>query len=196
MTHKFLILLTTATLGLAACGKHDNTSAGGADTGNATQVNVTAMDNGMAANSTAPAPTTAQGFVNAAAASDRFEIESSKLAEASASSSAVKKFAAKMISAHTGSTAKLKTTLAGMNPPLTPDDTLGPDQQQSLESLKSLKGSAFDGAYAQAQQEAHQKMLDTLKAYSASGDNAALKTFASGMIPTVTAHLNLAKGLK
>ncbi len=198
MTHKFLILLSCATLALAACGKHDNASTGGADTGNATDVNATTSDNGMAANSaaTAPAPTTAQGFVNAAAASDRFEIQSSKLAEASASSSAVKKFAAQMISAHTASTAKLKSVVAGLNPPLTPDDTLAPDQQQTLDSLKGLKGSAFDSAYAQAQQAGHQKALDMLKSYSTSGDNAALKSFASAMIPTVTAHLNLAKGLK
>ena len=101
-----------------------------------------------------------------------------------------------MISAHTTSTAKLKSTVAGMKPPLTPDDTLAPDQQQTLDSLKGLKGSAFDSAYAQAQQQAHQKTLDTLKTYSTSGENATLKSFASGLIPTVTAHLNLAKGLK
>ena len=198
MTHKFLILLSGATLALAACGKHDNATTGGADTGNATDVNAMASDNGMAANSaaTAPAPTTAQAFVNAAAASDRFEIESSKLAQGSASSSAVKKFAAQMISAHTASTAKLKGIIAGLNPPLTADDTLAPDQQQTLDSLKGLNGAAFDSAYAQAQQEPHQKTLDALKTYSSSGDNAALKSFASGMIPTVTAHLNLAKGLK
>ena len=198
MTQKFLILLSGAALALAACGKHDNATTGGPDTGNATDMNATAMDNGMTANSaaTAPAPTTAQGFVNAAAASDRFEIESSKIAEASGSSSAVKKFAAQMISAHTASTAKLKSTVAGMNPPLTPDDTLAPDQQQTLDNLKGLKGAALDSAYARAQQQAHQKTLDTMEAYSSSGDNAALKSFASGLIPTVTAHLNLAKGLK
>lgn len=198
MKSKFLILLGGTTMALAACGKHDNAATGGADTGNATDMNATAVDNGMAANgaATAPAPNTAQGFVNAAAASDRFEIESSKLAEAAASSTAVKKFAREMISAHTTSTAKLKSTVAGMNPPLTPDDTLAPDQQQTLDSLKGLKGSAFDSAYAQAQQQAHQKTLDTLKTYSTSGENATLKSFASGLIPTVTAHLNLAKGLK
>ena len=101
-----------------------------------------------------------------------------------------------MIAAHTASTAKLKATVGGMNPPITPDDTLTPDQQQKLDSLKGLNGTAFDSAYASAQVEAHQKTLDTLKNYAASGDNAALKSFATGLIPTVTAHLNLAKGLK
>jgi putative membrane protein len=149
-----------------------------------------------ASNAMAPSPTTAQGFVNAAAASDRFEIESSKLAAGSASSAAVKKFATQMISAHSASTAKLKSIVAGMSPAMTPDDTLSADQQQKLDSLKSLKGAAFDSAYASAQVNAHQMTLDMLKNYAASGDNAQLKTFANGMIPTVTAHLNMAKGLK
>ena len=79
---------------------------------------------------------------------------------------------------------------------MTADDTLNPTQQQKLDSLKGLNGAAFDSAYASAQVEAHQMALDMLKNYAASGDNAQLKTFANGMIPTVTAHLNMAKGLK
>jgi putative membrane protein len=141
-------------------------------------------------------PLTAQGFAHAAAASDHFEIESSRLAEASASSAAVKKFAAKMITDHTKSTAKLKSTTAAMSPAVTVDDTLTPEQQQMLDSLKGLKGAEFDTAYAAAQVDAHQKTLDALKNYAASGDNAQLKSFANDIIPTVTAHLNLAKGLK
>ena len=83
-----------------------------------------------------------------------------------------------------------------MSPPITPDDTLSADQQAKLDSLKGLNGTAFDSAYASAQVEAHQKALDALNAYAASGDNPTLKTFATGLIPTVTAHLNMAKGLK
>jgi putative membrane protein len=79
---------------------------------------------------------------------------------------------------------------------MTPDDTLSPEQQATLDSLKGQTGAAFDSAYAAAQVDAHTKALDALKNYSASGDNAALKGFADGLIPTVTSHLNLAKGLK
>jgi len=97
--------------------------------------------------------------------------------------------------AHTASTAKLKATLSGMSPAVTPDDTLTADQQATLDNLKTLNGTAFDSAYASAQVNAHQATLDALKNYSASGDTPQLKTFADGLIPTVTAHLNLAKGL-
>ena len=189
MTHKVLILLSGTVLALGACGQKDRTAAN-------TDVNL-AADNGLAVNgAAATAPLTSQGFANALAASDRFEIESSKLAATAAQSAAVKSFAAKMVSAHTASTAKLKTTAAGLSPAITPDDALSADQQQKLDSLKALHGAAFDAAYATSQIEAHQKALDALNGYAASGDNAQLKTLASGMVPTVTAHLNMAKGLK
>jgi putative membrane protein len=108
----------------------------------------------------------------------------------------MKSYAQKMITAHEESTAKLKSTLSGMSPAVTPDDTLSADQQASLASLKAETGTSFDAAYKAAQVDAHQKALDALNSYTASGDNDALKTFAKGLSPTVAAHLNMAKGLK
>lgn len=189
MTNKVLIVSSAMVLALAACGQKD----GGANA----DANM-AVENANFGNvvTSAVAPTTAQGLANAAAASDKFEIESSKLAASSAQSAAVKSFAAKMISAHTESTAKLKATVAGMSPPLTIDDTLSAAQQETLANLKAAHGADFDSAYKAAQVDAHQATLDALNGYVAAGDNAQLKTLASGMVPTVTAHLNMAKGLK
>jgi putative membrane protein len=194
MKTKLLILFSGSLLTLAACGKHDADNSAAGD--NIAVTDNMAVDNIGAANDTAASPLNAQGFAHAAAASDRFEIESSQLAATNGSSAAVKKFATQMIAAHTASTAKLKSTLAGQSPAMTPDDTLSPEQQATLDSLKGQTGAAFDSAYAAAQVDAHGKALDALKSYSASGDNAALKDFADGLIPTVTSHLNLAKGLK
>jgi putative membrane protein len=194
MKTKLLILFSGSLLTLAACGKHDADNSAAGD--NIAVTDNMAVDNIGAANDTAASPLTAQGFANAAAASDRFEIESSQLAATNGSSAAVKKFATQMVAAHTASTAKLKATLAGQSPAMTPDDTLSPEQQATLDSLKGQTGAAFDSAYAAAQVDAHTKALDALKNYSASGDNATLKDFADGLIPTVTSHLNLAKGLK
>jgi putative membrane protein len=191
MTSKLVIFVSGSVLALAACGKHD-----AANNDMATDTNVAAMPSTEATNTQMAAPMTAQGFANAAAASDKFEIESSKLAAAQGQSSAVKSFADKMISAHTASTAKLKAVAGAQTPAVTPDDTLNPAQQASLDSLKPLHGADFDKAYAAAQVDAHQKTLDALNAYASGGDNAALKNLASGMVPTVTAHLNMAKGLK
>ena len=191
MNNRLVIFLSGTVLALTACGKND-----GAANVAANDVNMTTEDNMAMANTMAPSPMTAQGFANAAAASDRFEIESSKLAAASASSPAVKSFADKMVTAHSASTAKLKATAGGLNPAITPDDTLSAEQQSTLDTLKAAKGADFDTAYAAAQVDAHQKALDALNGYAASGDTPALKDFAKGLVPTVTAHLNMAKALK
>jgi putative membrane protein len=77
-----------------------------------------------------------------------------------------------------------------------PKPLLTAEQQQSLDALKGKKGADFDAAYIEAQTRGHQETLDTLKAYSASGEVPSLKEFAAKLIPIVTAHLNMAKGLK
>jgi putative membrane protein len=100
-----------------------------------------------------------------------------------------------MITAHTESTAKLKK-LASAKPGMTPDATLDVDQQQKLDALKALKGADFDHAYVADQVAAHQQALGALNGYAASGDDPDLKTFAMNLVPTVTAHLNMAQALK
>lgn len=176
--------LGASMLALAACGqKNDAVANNTADT---------AVVNDVAA---APSVAPGQQFANTAAASDAFEIETSRLAETKAKAAGVKKFAASMIKAHTDSTAKLKTAAGSATPALTPDATLTAEQQQVLDSLKPLEGDAFDKAYVTAQVDGHQKTLDALKAYAASGDVSQLKDFATATVPVVTAHLNMAKGL-
>ena len=193
MTNKVLMVVSASALALAACGQRDNEAG---DDVNVAVDNGVVVDNGMMADADAALPTSAQGFANTAAASDRFEIESSELAASQGQSAAIKSYAAKMITAHQESTAKLKTTASGLTPAVTPDDTLSAAQQQDLDGLKGKTGAEFDTAYVAAQVKAHQAALDALNAYAASGDTPALKEFASGLVPTVTAHLNMAKGLK
>ena len=185
-----VMVMAGAALSLSACGRSDKDIAANEDV---------VVNDELAMNAgAAPAalPTDAQGFVNAAAASDRFEIESSRLAEASGQSAGIKAFARQMIDGHTASTAKLKTTLAGLSPALTPIDALNAEQQALMAGLQGKQGAELDAAYAAAQVTAHQKTLDMLNAYAAGGDNPALVSLAKGMVPKVAAHLNLAKGLK
>lgn len=190
MKLKLVIMFAAGSLAVASCG-HKN---------EAVQSNAAAnLDEGNAAavgGATTPAVSADQQFANTAAASDAFEIQSSQLAATNASSKAVKAFAQHMIAAHTASTAKLKSDGASASPPITPDPTLSGDQQQKLSDLKSKTGAAFDSAYIDDQVAAHQTALDGLKSYAASGAVPSLKTFASQMVPIVTAHLNSAKALK
>jgi len=195
MNLKTLSLVSVAALSLAACGgKADDTTA----VNNSAYANTTAMDaNATGTDDAMAAPASGgQAFVDAAAASDAFEIETSKLASANGASASVKKFASQMITAHEGSTAKLKALTATLSPALTPNPALNAEQQQKLADLKTKQGADFDAAYAAAQVAGHQQTLDTLKGYAATGDVPQLKTFASGLAPTVAAHLNMAKSLE
>lgn len=187
MKLKLVMMLAASTLAAASCGHKDQGA----------QSNAANADETNAATGNAAAAVSAdQQFANTAAASDAFEIQSSQLAATNASSSAVKSFAQHMVQAHTESTAKLKTAAAAASPAITPDATLSADQQQKLSDLKSKTGTAFDSAYVDDQVAAHQAALDGLKGYSASGAVPSLKSFATGIVPIVTAHLNSAKALK
>jgi len=175
-------------LALSSCGQRD--------TSTSTEAKVAPANEVAAGNDAAPvASSGAQAFVNKAAASDRFEIESSRLVASSAASSAVMAYARDMIAAHTASTAKLKATVAEDPSGIVIDDKLSPAQTAALEDMKMKKGYIFDAAYVAAQVHAHDETLTELKNYAASGDNGALKDFAQALIPTVTQHLNTAKTL-
>jgi putative membrane protein len=194
MTRSIAALMTATALLLAGCGKKSDTTAANSSTEVATTntMETTAPTETAAA----PAATGRQGFANTAAASDAFEIASSKLAADNGSAAGVKKFATQMVAAHTESTAKLKSIAAALMPPIKPDATLSADQQAKLDALKGKKGGQFDTAYVADQITAHEQALQLLQTYSTSGDVPELKQFATGLAPKVAAHLNMAKGLK
>lgn len=189
-------LVSAATLALAACGSKQEAADNGAadtvasDTANGTMSAPPAMSDSSAAVGLG------QGFANAAAASDAFEIATSELAITTSKSAAIKAFARQMVSAHTESTAKLKTAAASASPAITPDPMLTAEQQQTLDGLRNKAGADFDAAYVAAQKTAHQATLDAVRGYAGNGDVPQLKAFATALVPTVTAHLNMAKGLK
>lgn len=187
MKHSVLLAVSIGALALSGCKKNETPAADVAAT------------TAAATDAMAPEPAAAtnpdQAFADAAAASDAFEIQSSQLIASKGQADKVKRFAAAMIKAHTDSTAKLKTAAASASPAITPQPALTAMQQQTLDALSAKSGADLDTAYAKAQVEAHQMTLDKLKAYSADGSQATLKTFATGLIPVVTAHLNMAKAL-
>lgn len=185
MKYSLLLVASLAAVSVAGCKKEEATTP---DTTVAAANSEPAAEMPAAANPD-------QEFANAAAASDAFEIQSSQLAQDKASASKVKAFAAQMIKAHTDSTAKLKTAAQNATPVVTPQPQLSAMQQQTLDDLKSKSGAEFDTAYIKAQADAHQMTLDKLRAYAANGAVPSLKSFANEMVPVVTAHLNMAKGL-
>lgn len=191
MKHK-LMLASLSALALAACG-------GQTDSSNVTTVGNDALAaDGMAAMGNAAdnmamvpdaaMPMTAQQFADTAAASDMFEIESSKLAQEKATAGPVKEFAAMMIRDHTSSTAKLKEAATKAEPAITPNAMMNSEQTANLEALRTASGAEFDALYKQQQVAAHQKALTALQGYAANGNVPSLKAFAGETAKVVEAH--------
>lgn len=192
MTRPLLIAgAAIAALSLAACGQKTETK------GAATPAEQAATpDANPAATIATPADeASAPVFVEKASASDLFEIEAAKLAQATSKNAEVKKFAADMVAAHTKSTAALKKAIADAGQTTLVVVTVLPaDLQAKLDDLK--KAANFDKAYLENQVDAHQSALNLMQRYAQDGDVPAIKAFAAATAPTVQQHYDHAKTLR
>jgi putative membrane protein len=199
MSARFRYAALALLIGTAACTpKTDQTASNvGSATENAFDSLGNATANAVDAAGDALSPTpTGQEFVDKAAKSDAFEIAAAKLAKTNADSADVKSFAAKMVTAHTESTAKIKAAAAKATPAIKPDPTLTDDQNGKLADLGKLKGADFDKAYVDGQIDAHKDALSLMKSYAKDGDTPSLKTAAGDIAPIVQQHLDMARALK
>ena len=183
----FLPLTAVAALALVGCDSTPDQSA------EEEAAATTAVDTSTGAPDMAT-PANAQAFVDAAAASDLFEVESSKLAQTMAKDGAVKDFAAMMVKDHTKSSEDLKAAAAKASPPPSVAPKLTAAQQADLDALKGAGGN-FDRLYAQKQVAGHEQALAMLRGYADGGDSAPLKDFAGKAVPVVSGHLDAARKL-
>jgi putative membrane protein len=197
-----------AAITVAACSKHDaNQTTTTAD--NSTQTpnagsgaNVaSAVDKtqdaaaGAVGAVAAAMPTTAQGFVDAAATGDMYEIKAAKIAEQRSTSKDIKAFAAMMIKDHGKTTAAMKGFIAA-NPTFKAPTDLDQRRTGMLDNLKSAQDKDFDKTYIDQQVAAHTEMLTTMNGFAEHGDNDTLKGMAAKTAPTVQLHLDKAKALQ
>lgn len=140
--------------------------------------------------------TTAAGFVTAAATSDMYEIQAAKLAQQKSANPAVKKFATRMIRDHTASSEKLKALLDKGTIKATLPTDLDERRKGLLDNLDKAKPADFDKMYVDQQVDAHDEAVTLLQGFVDHGDNDALKTFASSILPTVREHQGMAKALQ
>jgi putative membrane protein len=136
-----------------------------------------------------------QGFVTGAAISDMYEVEAGKIAEARATNPDVKAFAAKMVQAHTETTAKLKSILGNMKHQPAAPAHLDDRRQGLIDDLRGAKTADFDARYMSQQVDAHKEALILMQGYAKDGNNAAIKSFAAETAPVVREHLNMADPL-
>ncbi|WP_184692046.1 DUF4142 domain-containing protein [Rhizobium leguminosarum] len=145
-------------------------------------------------NSLMGVPPKTEDFVKEAAASDMFEIASSKLA-AERGDDATRAFAKQMLADHQKTSDELKALVSGGKVKATLPAAMSSAQQSMLDKLNGLKGDDFNEQYHSDQEEAHEDAVDLFKRYGNEGDNPELKAWAASTRPALEHHLEMAKEL-
>lgn len=147
----------------------------------------------------------AEQFRMKAAASDAFEITSSKIAQTHATNAQIKDFAAMMIRDHTASTDKLVAlggiSKASIETKMQPgkdgkyagNDLISSSKADELNSLNAKSNADFDKTYMDDQVQGHKDAVALMEDYAKNGDNAKLKAFAAEVLPTIKEHLAMAQ---
>lgn len=144
--------------------------------------------------STTPAPgqSPTDAYVQKAAASDQFEIQSGRIAAEKATSSDVKTFAQMMVDDHTRSSKKIAAAEKA-DGSAEPPTSLDPAHNEQVQRLEKMSGPEFDRLYMDMQVKGHTDALQLHRSYSESGDDAKLKAVATEIVPVVSHHLDEAK---
>jgi len=138
-----------------------------------------------------PLPEPDRAFVQAATKSSSTEIDAGKLAQKNSSDKDVKSFARHMMYDHTKMTVELKAAA--------PHDVAAPKDNSDtslLDSLRGLKGKAFDEAYiSKLGLKGHEEAIEAFKKESSDGQNADLRKLAQKGLPVIEKHYKMAQAL-
>lgn len=136
---------------------------------------------------------TSNDFVDNAAQGGITEVEAGKLALEKSGSADVKAFAQHMITDHTQANQALASLAKKLDIEV-PDDAALTDKAKKM--ILEIRDESFDKAYANNQVDAHEKTVELFKKEAASSDTPELKAFAEKTLPTLEAHLKMAKALQ
>jgi putative membrane protein len=138
-------------------------------------------------------------FILSTADGGMFEVKAGELAVAKGDTTryminstlmSVRTFGQSMITDHTIANEELKT-LADRKQVGIPA-TLSAAKQQKIDSLSAATGSVFNTMYARMMVASHQETISIFEAESINGDDNGIKSWASGKIPSIKDHLNMA----
>lgn len=190
--NKLLTAVALGSLALGACKQSGTSVSNNQTQGMTDEAPIENMGTGNMAGTAAA--TADQAYVQNAAASDMFEIESSKLAQSKATLPSLKTFAQMMIDEHGKSSAELKTAAGTAGIPV--PTMLPAEQQAKLDALKAASGAEFDRLYLADQKAGHQDTLTKVNAYLASAPAGPLKDHAAKVTGVVQKHLNSLEKIK
>ncbi|HZP25064.1 MAG TPA: DUF4142 domain-containing protein [Terriglobales bacterium] len=130
-------------------------------------------------------------FMTKAAQGGMAEVQLGQLAQQNAQSAEVKAFGERMVRDHSKANDELKqvATQEGVALPT----SLDAKDQATIERLQKLHGAAFDKAYMRDMVTDHRKDIAEFKHESKTGNNQAVKDWASKTLPTLESHLREAE---
>lgn len=122
------------------------------------------------------------------------EVELGRMAVQKGSSQAVKDLGKMIADDHSKANDELKALAAQNN--ITLPAAVSDDHRKKSEELSAKKGADFDKAYLDAMQDGHEKTISKFETESGSGNNMALKQWATDKLPTLRHHLEMIKQIK
>lgn len=137
--------------------------------------------------------TTDATFLTTGARGGMAEVQLGQLAGRNAGSAAIRRFGQHMVEDHGRANAEMMAL--AQQKQITPPSGIGAEQQQIHDNLVTLRGRAFDRAYAKAMVEDHEEDLRLYREEAQSGTDPDVKAFAARQIPTLEAHLRMAQRL-
>lgn len=192
-----IIMVPAAALALAACGGGgENRQAADQNMSDNMAMNDSAMMGNGQMDAAAPTAANGQEYATMAAASDMFEIESSRLAQEKGQNAQLKEFAQMLITDHERSTRELQAAAQQAQPPIQVAPQMNGEQQQMIQALRSANGAQFDQTYIQQQVAAHQKALALVQGYAQNGEVPSLKQHATTVSGPIQQHLERAQQLQ
>lgn len=133
-----------------------------------------------------PRSLTAQEFVEEAASSGMFEVQSSQLAQQRAADRDTQQFAQQMVIDHRRANEEL--TAIAQRQGLTVPTQLLPRHAKMIDELRGLQGEAFERRYHELQEQAHKEAIKLFEDASQTLQDPELRRFAERTLPTLTSH--------
>ncbi len=193
-TRRSILIPLTLAAGLTACGaRTEATMTDALDQSGPKKPRLRdMMDQGTVVRAATPS---AKQFADLATKNDAFAIAAARLAQSKSSSPAIRAYAAKMIAAHAGLTARITKAATAARPAIVPDGSSTQDYDAKLAELRTLSGAAFDQAYVAGQIHEHHVALSLYELYARGGEDANLKAAAIAIVPIVKSHIAMAEAL-
>jgi putative membrane protein len=132
-----------------------------------------------------------RAFIDQAAHAGMEEVALGQRAERDAASPAVRAFATRMVGDHEKANAELRSIAArdGFQLP----QGLDTSARKELAGLQTAHGAKLDAKYMEHQASDHRKVITAFEREAHEGRNADVRKFAADTLPTLRAHLELAR---